>query len=89
LDVHLRTEFLNLALGLLLHVFSELINVRARHIVGFAVVPDKLDLSEEFFVSGIFILGKVFLRIRLCKYLNSGKVHGLLHDLGVVKQPQL
>lgn len=43
----LRSELLDCALGELLHVLGELVDVRPGHVVGLTVVPYQLDVPKH------------------------------------------
>ena len=71
-------EFLDLPLCHLLHAFAHLVDLTADHIVELAVIPNQLDLIEDFLISGVFA-GEQLL-------LAGGKVHGVLDDLRVIQE---
>ena len=53
-------ELLNLSLGCLLHFLADLVDLRAKHVIQLAVVPNKLDIVENFLVSGVLARHDVF-----------------------------
>ena len=78
----LSSELLNGSLRELLHVFCEFVNLRPRHVVSLAVVPNELHVSEYILVSNILP------SLQQCLF-DSLEVHGSFHDLGIIKEAHL
>ena len=70
-------EFLKFASGNFFHLFTDFVDVRTLTVVKLAVVPDELEIAEEFLVSAEFA-GKQIL-------FECVKIHWSLDDLGVVE----
>lgn len=75
-------EALDGALGELLHVLCELVDLAAGHVVGLAVVPNQLNVRDH------VVEGHVLPALEQ-RSLDRREVHRTLHDLWVVQQAEL
>lgn len=82
LDAICSAEFLNASLSQLFHVLGKLVDLAPSHVVSLAVVPYQLHLCEHILIS-------LVLAALLQVLLDSGEIHGPLHDLWVVEKPKL
>ena len=76
-----RLELLQLPLGYLLHSFSQLVDFGSLLVIEFAVIPNQLEVSEEFLISAELGIEHVL--------LESVEVHWASHDGGVVQESEL
>ena len=71
-------KLLDAPLGCLLHALAYFVNLRPRHIVELAVVPDELQVAEDLLISGISARHQLL--------FHGKQIHGILDNLRVVEQ---
>ena len=76
-----RTEFLNLSLRGLFHSLTDFVDLTPDHVVQLAVIPNELDVCEDFLISGILARKQLF--------FAGGEIHRALDNLWVVEQAHL
>ena len=71
------SELLYISLGGLFHFLADFVDLTSDHVVEFAIIPDQLDVCEDFFVRGV-LAGEEFA-------LAGGEIHRIFYNLRVVK----
>ena len=73
----LGPEFIEFAPGSAFHAFANPVDVRARHVVELAVVPNELDVRET--------LLKALVVSTFHPSAHIAQIHGVFHNRGVVE----